>query len=56
VRFVVDKAALGQIFLQVLWLSPVNIIPPKIHIHPHLHIALTRRTNGQNLETFEKEQ
>jgi hypothetical protein len=26
--FVVDKVALGQVFLRVLQFSPVNIIPP----------------------------
>ena len=28
---------------------PVNIIPPMFHAHLHLHVALTRRTNGSNL-------
>jgi hypothetical protein len=28
VGFVVDKVALGQVSLQALWFSPVNIIPP----------------------------
>jgi hypothetical protein len=28
VGFVVDKVALGQVFLRVLWFSPVNKIPP----------------------------
>jgi hypothetical protein len=27
VGFVVDKTALGQVFLRVLWLAPVNIFP-----------------------------
>jgi hypothetical protein len=27
VRFIVDKVALGQVFLRVLRISPVNIIP-----------------------------
>jgi hypothetical protein len=38
VGFVVDKLALGQVFLRVLQFSPANIIPPLIHIHlspPH---------------------
>jgi hypothetical protein len=38
VGFVVDKVALGQVFLQVLRFSPANIIPPLLHIHlspPH---------------------
>jgi hypothetical protein len=36
--FVVDKVALGQVFLRVLRFSPVSIIPPLLHIHlstPH---------------------
>jgi hypothetical protein len=42
VGFVVDKVALGQVFLRVLRFSPVNIIPPKIKknssfIHPFTH-------------------
>jgi hypothetical protein len=31
--FVVDKVALGQVFLRVLRFSPVSIIPPLLHIH-----------------------
>jgi hypothetical protein len=31
VRFVVDKVALGQVFLRVLRFSPVNLIPPVLH-------------------------
>jgi hypothetical protein len=30
VRFVVDKVALGQVFLTVVRFSPVNIIPPSL--------------------------
>jgi hypothetical protein len=46
VGFVVDKVALGQVFLRVLRFSPVNIIPPwaphfrklkKSFIHSPLH-------------------
>jgi hypothetical protein len=33
VGFVVDKVALGQVFLRVLQFSPVSIIPPLLHIH-----------------------
>jgi hypothetical protein len=36
--FVVDKVALGQVFLRVIRFSSVNIIPPLLHIHlspPH---------------------
>jgi hypothetical protein len=38
VGFVVDKVALGQVFLRILRFSPSNIIPPLLHIHlspPH---------------------
>ena len=37
---------LGQVLLPVLYFSPARIIPPLPHTHPHLHIALARRTNG----------
>jgi hypothetical protein len=30
VGFVVDKVALGQVFLRVLRVSPANIIPPSL--------------------------
>jgi branched-subunit amino acid transport protein len=38
VGFVVDKVALGQVFLRVLPFSPASIIPPLFHSHlspPH---------------------
>ena len=31
--FVVNKVALGQVFLEVLWLSPLIIIPQMLHTH-----------------------
>jgi hypothetical protein len=52
-RFVVDKAALREIFLPVLQFSSVSIILPLLHTHLHLHVAVTRRTNGHNLGTFQ---
>jgi hypothetical protein len=30
--FVMDRVALGQIYLRVLWFYPVNIIPPFLFI------------------------
>jgi hypothetical protein len=36
VGFVVDKVVLGQVFLRVLRLSPVNIIPPWLSNSYHL--------------------
>jgi len=55
VRSVVGKVAMGQVFLQELPFFLVNIIPPVLHTHLHLHVAITRRTNGRNLRTFQKE-
>ena len=54
VRFVVDEVALRQVFLRVLLFSPVSIIPLMPHNHLHLHVAVTRRTNGRSLGTFHK--
>ena len=39
-------------FLPVLQFSPVSIIPPTLHIHPH--VAITRRKNVQRLGTLHK--
>jgi hypothetical protein len=38
VEFVVDKVALGQVLLRVFRFSPVNIIPPWLHI-PIYHLG-----------------
>jgi hypothetical protein len=54
VRIIVDKVALGQVFLRVLPFYPVSIIPPMLHIHLHLHVALTRRAKGRRLGSFQK--
>ena len=43
-RFMVDKVTLGQVFLRVLLFSPVNIIPPVLRTHLHLHFAPTEQT------------
>jgi hypothetical protein len=47
--------ALGQVFLRALRFSPPNIIPPMFDTHLHLHVDLTRRTNGRILGTFQKQ-
>jgi hypothetical protein len=54
VRFEVNHIALGQVSLRVRQRSPTNIIPPMLHIHLQLHVALTRRTNRRSLETLQK--
>ena len=46
VRFVVDKVALGQVFVPVLRLSPFSIIPALLHFLFGLSITLIRRTIG----------
>jgi hypothetical protein len=45
VRFVVEKVALGQVFIRL----PVF---PCQHHSTYLHVALTRRTNGRSLRIF----
>jgi hypothetical protein len=48
VRSVVDKLALGQVFLPVIRIFPVSIIPPTLHTYFHLLAILFRRS----LENF----
>jgi len=31
--FVVELMAMGEVFLQILWFSPVSNIPPLLNIH-----------------------
>jgi hypothetical protein len=50
VVFVVDRVALGQVFLPVLRFFPVTIISPFLHTHLYLHVAVIRRTNGRSWE------
>jgi hypothetical protein len=37
VSFLVDRVALGQLFLWVHWLSPDNIIPQMLYAHSFIH-------------------
>jgi len=53
-RFVVDKVALWQVCLRVLRFYSLSIIPTKLHTQLHLRVAVTRRTNGRSLGTFQK--
>jgi hypothetical protein len=50
-RFVVGKVAPGQVFVRGLSLVK---IPPVLHTHLHLHLALTRRTNGLCVGTYKQ--
>jgi len=45
---------LGEVFLPVLRFSPVYGFPPMLNTHLHLHGAVTRKTNGRNLEIVQK--
>ena len=53
VGFVVDKFALGDVFIRVLKISSVSIIPPLLHTHLR-HVAFSRNPNGRSLITVEK--
>jgi hypothetical protein len=48
----VDRVAMWQALLLVLWFPTVNIIPPVLHTLFHLHVAVTRRKNKRSLDTF----
>ena len=52
VRFVVKKLALGRICFRVLRFSPVSTTPIMLQTGLHLLVAVTRRTNGRSLQTF----
>jgi hypothetical protein len=50
-KFVIDKVALGQVFPQSASISLVSTIPPMLHVHLHLNVALASRKNGRHLGT-----
>jgi hypothetical protein len=52
VGFVVDKFALGDVFIRALQISLVSIILPLLHAHLR-HVAFSRKPNGRSLITFE---
>jgi hypothetical protein len=54
VHFVLDKAALTQVFIPVFRHPPVTVMPPLLRIQLHLHVALIKRTNWRNLGMFQK--
>jgi len=54
VTFMVDTVALWQVSPLVLPFPPLSVIPPIPHTHFQLHVAVTRRTNGRSLGTFQK--
>jgi hypothetical protein len=48
--FAVGRVALGQIFLRVLLFPAGSIIPPVLHSHLHLHVAVNKRETGDVLD------
>jgi hypothetical protein len=40
-RFVVNKVAKGEGFLQEVQFSPINTTSPLLHTHLHLNVAVT---------------
>ena len=53
-RSVVDKVAVGRVFLRVLWSSLISIIPPVLQTYLHPHVVLTIKIGRQCLGTFKK--
>jgi hypothetical protein len=51
--FVVDRVALGQVFIPALRFSHVSIISPMFYTQIQLHVALTVRTNRRGLGTVQ---
>lgn len=47
VRFLVDKTALGQIFLEVIQFCPDSIIRPMLHTHLRIITFLDQTDNGE---------
>jgi hypothetical protein len=53
VGFVVDKLALGRVFLRGFRLSPDRIVPPMLHIHLHINTYF-QKDKRADLGTFQK--
>ena len=49
------QSGTGTGFLLVLRFSNVSIIPPVLHTRFHLHVALTRKTNGRSLRNSKRQ-
>ena len=50
----VNKMALRYVILGVFPFSTVFTTPLVLHMHLHLHVAITSKTNGRSLGTFQK--
>lgn len=54
VRYVVEKLALGQGFIQVLRFAPSSITPRMLQTHFHRNTSPVRRTSGRGLGAFKQ--
>jgi hypothetical protein len=53
VRNMLDKVALGHVFLRVLRVLNATMISPVLNTHLHPQVAPTRRTNGRSQGTIQ---
>ena len=54
VNFVLDNVVKGQFSLRVLLSTHLNMIPSMLHTLFHLHVTLTRSTNGRQMGILQK--
>jgi len=54
VVYVVEEVTLGQVCLRVPRSLCNSIIPSALHVHLHLQVTLTKRTNGRSLRPFQR--
>jgi hypothetical protein len=48
------QSDIGTDFFSSVSIFPVSIIPPILHVHLYLFVALTKRTNGRSLGTVQQ--
>jgi len=54
VRYVVEKVALGRVFLRVLQFLLLTVTPPELQTHLLLHDALITQTKGRMCENLQR--
>jgi hypothetical protein len=54
VGFVVDKVALGQVFLRVVCLYSVTVNPLMFHVRFYMNTVFIRRTSGRSRRNLKK--
>jgi hypothetical protein len=50
--YVVDIVEVGEVYLQMIRVSPVSIIPPVLYTRPYILAVFIRRPNGRTFEPF----